>query len=103
MKEYCIYNVWNGGTPFVIDIFNNLTLAKIKLQEMVDLEEERNRPYYVDNDFFVNKYPPILKGKYFCIKEREVSDWKKLEENNQTLNYDNCVYFKDLLDKRKRR
>ena len=46
---------------------------------MLGLEEERNRFYYVDNDFWDNKYPPNMYGKYFCIMERAVGEWKKNE------------------------
>ena len=49
MKEYCIYCQISSGKPFIL-------VAKIALYNMVSLEEERGRTYYVDNDFFKNKY-----------------------------------------------
>lgn len=59
---------------------------------MINLEIERNRAYYVDNDFFNNTYPYNLDhSKYFCIKERNVTDWKKTTEINQKKN--NIIYF----------
>ena len=41
---------------------------------MIFLEEERQRQYFVDNKFSKNKYNITTKLKYFCIKEREVSN-----------------------------
>lgn len=99
MKKYCIYNIWNGGTPFIIHTFDNIFSAKLKLQEIIEIEELRNRPYYVDNDFWVNKYPPGVKRKYFCIKCRDITNWEKVFENeNKTSNLNNVYYFH--LDKR---
>ena len=52
---------------------------------MIQLEEERKRIYYVDNDFFENKYNiGIQSSKYFCIKEREVSEWTTYNEQKKT-------------------
>ena len=41
--------------------------------------EKNNIIYNVDNDFYDNKYPPNMYGKYFCIMERNVTQWKKYE------------------------
>lgn len=56
MKEYCIYCQISSGKPFILETFDNIDVAKISLYNIVSLEEERGRPYYVDNDFFDNKY-----------------------------------------------
>lgn len=83
MKEYGIYIRQGSGTPYMIHIFNNIDSAKIKLYEMIQLEEERQRPYFVDNDFYNNKYVMVGKLRYFCIKEREVSEWEKYSEEKE--------------------
>lgn len=76
-KEYGIYIRQGQGKPYMLQIFNDIDLAKIKLYEMITLEEEREKPYFVDNDFYDNKYNISTKLRYFCIKEREVTEWKK--------------------------
>ena len=82
-KEYGIY-IRNGkGTPYMLDIYNNLDAAKTKLYDMIQQEELRERPYYVDNDFFDNKYNIAIKLKYFCIKVRNVTEWEKYEEQKE--------------------
>lgn len=80
MKEYGIYIRCNGGTPYMIHFYNNIYSAKQKLFEMIQLEEDRGRPYFVDNDFFKNKYPFGFNLKYYSIKVRNVSEFKKYSE-----------------------
>lgn len=97
LKEYCIYCIYYGGRPFILDTFSDITSAKLKLYDIVSLEEERNRAYYVDNDFFENKYNSSLRLKYFCIKSRNISEWVKFSDNeinNKTNN--NIIYFNEL-------
>ena len=78
----------------MIHIYNNIDNAKIKLYDMVNLEEIRNRPYFVDNDFFDNKYNNAVKLKYFCIKEREVSEWCNYsQEKNLIKSKNKIIYF----------
>lgn len=80
----------------MIHIYNNIDSAKAKLYEMIQLEEERFRPYYVDNDFFKNKYNMALKLKYFCIKERDVSEWTNYSKEESIRDNDNKIlYFLD--------
>lgn len=103
MKEYCIYCIWNGGEPFILDTFKTLDSAKVKLLDMISLEEERQRPYFVDNDFFINKYSYAGRLKYFCIKERNVTEWEKYsKEKSDIENKNKIIYinnFKKVIDR----
>lgn len=96
MKEYTIICIYNGGTPFELKKFSNVELAKNKIYEMIQLEEQRKRIYFVDNDFFENKYPIGLQSsKYFCIQEREVYEWKKYEKHKEiSKEKNNILIFK---------
>lgn len=90
--EYTILCIFNGGKPFYLQTFSSLQEAKLKLYDMVNLEIERNRPYYVDNDFFNNVYPYNLHHcKYFCIKQRNITEWENLFEIKKRKN--NIIYF----------
>lgn len=94
MKEYGIYIRQGSGTPYMLHIFSNIYSAKTKLYEMTQLEEERQRPYYVDNDFYKNKHIMVGNLRYFCIKEREVSEWQNYsEEKTTTEDTDKIIYF----------
>lgn len=81
----------------MIHIYNNIDSAKAMLYQMIQLEEERRRPYFVDNDFYKNKYGLVSNVKYMRIKVREVSEWdtySELEDNFDN-NNDNVLYLKD--------
>lgn len=77
----------------MIHFYNNILSAKQKLFEMIQLEEERGRAYFVDNDFFNNKYPFGINLKYYSIKVRDVSEFEKyseeesIEKENQKIIY----------------
>ena len=59
---------------------------------MINLEIERNRAYYVENDFFDNVFPANMQNcKYFSIKERDVTNWNTVSINKQNRN--NIIYF----------
>lgn len=79
-KEYCIYIRQGEGTPYILNTFDDIEKAKFKLYEMTLLEDKRLRPYFVDNDFFDNKYNIQTKLKYFCILERNITEWNKYSE-----------------------
>ncbi len=93
MKEYGIYIRQHSGTPYMLHIYDNINSAKLKLYEMIQLEEERQRPYFVDNDFFKNKYNISIKLKYYCIKERDVSEWKNYSEEESKQQDNNKIIF----------
>lgn len=46
----------------------------------------RQRPYFVDNDFFKNTHNAnSTRLRYFCIKEREVTEWEKYSEEKEKM------------------
>ena len=95
MKEYCIYIRHGHGIPYILDTFNNIDSAKAKLYDMVSLEELRQRPYFVDNDFFENSYNIQTKLKYFKILVRDITDWGEYSEKNKQEYNSNIIYFKN--------
>lgn len=84
-----------SGKPFYLDTFTNIENAKLKLIDIISLEKERGRPYYVNNDFFKNEYTQNVKCKYFCIKERNVTDWVCYSEfsNKREKSLNNLIFF----------
>ena len=84
--------IYKGGKPFYIQPYYSLEDAKVSLYQMISLEKERNRAYYVDNDFFENIFPSNMQNlKYFCIKERNVTEWEKAITTKVKKN--NIIYF----------
>lgn len=49
-KEFCIYIKNGRGNPYIISSYSNFREAFIALNNMIGLEQERGRFYYVDND-----------------------------------------------------
>lgn len=105
-REYGIYIRNGAGTPYINKEYPDVISAKRALEIMVNFEEERNRMYFVDNDFFENKYNYIGSGvKYMSIRVREVSEWKKYSENEARAKLkeenenDNIINIQDYLMK----
>lgn len=99
MKEYGIYIRRGNSKPYMIHIFDNLDNCKLKLYDMLSLEDERQRPYFVDNDFFHNKYHFESKLSYYCIKVRDVSNWISYSEEDElqdNIFNNKIIYFENL-------
>ena len=95
MKEYAIYIRQGEGEPYIVSTYNSFLDVKEALYNMISLEEKRQRPYFVDNDFFNNIYNYQCKLKYFKIIVRDVTDWEKYSDNLEKINDTKLIYFKD--------
>jgi len=91
MKEFCIYCRWNGGTPFIQGTYKTIEGAQRQLYDMIALEDERERTYYVDNDFFKNKHALVGRLKYYRIDCREVSQWLPYSEEKALQSHDRKI------------
>lgn len=85
MKEYTIEIICRGGKPYTIGIYHTYYECLQHLYVMVDLERERNRPYFVNLDNFDNEYQKSVIGKYFSILERDVTSWEKILSENKRI------------------
>lgn len=96
-KEYTIFITCKGGRAYNLCTFKTFPEVIRALEGMIKLENERHRPYYVFNDFYVNEYPANLSGKTFCIKERTVTEWEKYSHKNTfEKEYNNIYQFPNL-------
>lgn len=95
MKEYCIYIKHGIACPFRTSPYSTYDLAKQALLNMISDFDYKGKIYYIDNDFYENKYPVGLQAcTYYQIQEREVFEWKKYEnKNTNEINY-NCKILK---------
>lgn len=96
MKEYSILIRNGSGCPYFLGTYKDITSAKKAILNLVKFEEEKNNMYFVDNDFFQNKYCYASCLKYMCIKEREVSDWNNYSEENISGKINNIIYLKNI-------
>lgn len=93
IKEFSILRRHGEACPFYISSYNNINEAKEALYIMTNYEEKRRHFYFVDNDFFENKYPCLSTSEYFSIQVREVSEWEKFSEQSNLTNKNNILYF----------
>ena len=83
MKEYSIF-IRNGkGCPFRQEPYYTFEEAKQALLIMISDFDYRRKLYYIDNDFFNNKFPPMESGMYYQIQERNVEKWINVDENSK--------------------
>lgn len=80
MKEYTLYLRHGNAKPFMLSYYKTFEGAKADLMAKVQLEIERGRPFYVDNDFFDNIYNLGSNLYYMCILERDVEEWHKFSQ-----------------------
>lgn len=84
MKEYCIYQQIGDGCPFILQNYSTFNQAKQSLLNIISDFDYKRKIYYIDNDFYENKYILGLpKQFYFQIQVREVSDWINADDFNK--------------------
>ena len=94
MKEYCIFVMCKGGCPYTVGSYPNISSAKQALMNMISDFDKRKKVFYIDNEFWENKYPAGLSNSiYYQIQEREVTEWKKFEEEKMYSN-EKCKILK---------
>lgn len=91
MKEYCIYIIRGSASPYTLGIYKNIYDAKDALNNILKLYNNRRKIFFVDNDYFENIYPNSVSGDYYCIKERDVSEWIDYREFNINNNENNKI------------
>lgn len=93
--EYIIYTYFKNATPYILGSFFN-----------INMDKERRFKYYVDNDFFENRYSLENAERYYCIKFREVMPYKKyyeFEHEETDVNAKNYAKLKKNYEKQKKR
>lgn len=101
MKEFSILVRQGSGTPYILQTYPDIISAKKAVENLVNFEEERNRMYFVDNDYFFNKYCNVSTSlKYICIRVREVTKWEKYYEKvSEKPKTDNIFYMDNYFKK----
>lgn len=95
MKEYCIYIRHGNACPFRTSAYSTFDSAKQALLIMTEDFIERNKIFYIDNDFYENKFPlGVQGGTYYQIQEREVQNWEKFKDIYTNEVKHNCKILK---------
>ena len=82
------------GKPYTMGAYRTIEGVKNKLNDIISLEIERKRPFFVDNDFFENKYSfGGSKLFYLCVLEREVKDWHVYSDVSDSNKANNLTFL----------
>lgn len=98
MKEYAIYCIVNGGCPYIAPGSNFKSFDAVLshlYSRFISSCEERNVMYFVDNEFFNNKYsnmPGVKNFNYYKIVVREYSEWVKADSKGNFVIQNNNYY-----------
>lgn len=80
--EYTIYCRQGSAMPYYIHTYKDYFSALQDLRSIVDREEKLERFYFVDNDFFDNKYSQAFaNSKYLQLRVRKVTEWVEYHDN----------------------
>lgn len=91
MVEYAIEVIHGKGSPYLVGTYRSSRDAKIALDNMLKLYRVRRKIFFVDNDFYNNEFPNSIGGDYYCIKQRNVSEWTVYSECRMDTNYKNNI------------
>lgn len=79
--EYTIYVRYGTALPYMIGrTFTNYWDTCRYLMDIAKRHQRFGHICYIDDDFFYNEYERDLKGTYYKILRRPVSDWEELDE-----------------------
>lgn len=102
MIEYCLKICYPNGRAFNSLPYNNFTDVNHLLDCQIETKERGHHLYYVDNDFYNNQYPAGA-GVYYCIMQREVTEWQKYshftKEKKYTYEKSNILYLNNYFRK----
>ena len=91
--QYVIYCKQNmRAFPYLLPReFDSLKEVKIFFRENIEKRNERyGYIYFVDNDFYHNRYSQNINGAYYKVLRRKVNDWKEFkttEDERIKINY----------------
>ena len=84
--EYTLYIQVRTATPY-IGIWTGSSYDDV-FREIGEIEKKHQRfrqPFYIDNDFYNNKYAEAQAGFYYKFMYRKVNDWHELKEHKRIL------------------
>lgn len=87
MKEYTLFRRVGQACPYNLHIRDNFYSVYQDLLLAISFDEERGKEYFVDNDFYYNKFIFNSNSIYYCIKVREVTKWDSYSKTNENLDF----------------
>ena len=93
--EYTLYVQVGTACPYTINIYDNFEKV---LNYIERIEKQHcyywNREFYIDNDFYHNKYERTMTGTYYKFLRRQVGEWQDFSTKDEL---DKCTNGKTYL------
>lgn len=75
--EYILYCQHGNAQPFFIRTFNDIEEVYRYITELEKRHNHYHQIFYIDNDFYKNKYSIKQNGTYYKFLRRPVVDWQE--------------------------
>ena len=89
--EYAIYCRVGQALPYIQTILNSMEDVMLRIVEIEKKHNHYGQFFYIDNDFYDNKYSLSYNCTYYKILRRPVSDWEEFTTNETYFN--NVINF----------
>lgn len=76
--QYAVYCKYQGGSPYIKTVLDNKEQLDQYIESIVNRHNQFHHIFYIDNDFYDNKYPKDLQGIYYKVLKRKVNDWEEV-------------------------
>lgn len=76
--EYCLYVRNCSACPYIARTFTDIYDVYRFVEEIEKKHNRYNRVFYIDNDFYQNKYSPNVEGIYYKFLKRRINDWEEV-------------------------
>lgn len=86
--EYCLYTQIDNALPFITEL-RYITTPEDLFRKIQEIEKKHNhykQRFYIDNDFYDNKYSLNSGGIYYKFLRRNVTDWQEFNNFNDSSN-----------------
>lgn len=76
--EYCLYVKNGNACPYIARTFTDMFAIYQFIDEIEKKHNRYNRVFYIDNEFYKNRYSLNIEGIYYKFLKRKVNDWEEV-------------------------
>ena len=78
--EYCLYVRVGQALPYIANKFSDISDVYRFITQIEKRHNHYRQIFYIDNDFYQNKYSLEAGGTYYKFLRRPVFDWEEFSE-----------------------
>ena len=76
--QYAVFKQVGSACPYITELhFDNLEALRYYIGEIEKKHNRYRQVFYIDNDFYNNKYEAREGGTYYKFLRRAVNDWEE--------------------------